>query len=98
MNNEIQSLLEKITTLSTSSPVFDELKKIDKNKCEDIETALKYCVDEIHSQIQNSKDDINNLKYRLYKEGVELKAHSSSYLSYSEMMAMRENALWKFAL
>ena len=58
MNNEIQSLLEKITTLSTFSPVFDELKKIDKNKCEDIETALKYCVDEIHSQIQNSKDDI----------------------------------------
>lgn len=97
MNNEIQSSLKNITTLSSFSPVFAELKKIDKNKCEEIEIALKYCVDEIHSQIQNSKDDINNLKYLLYKESVELKAHSSSYLSYSEMMAMRENALWKFA-
>jgi hypothetical protein len=97
MNNEIQSLLEKIITLSSFSPVFAELQKIDKNKCKEVEAALKHCVDEVHSQIQNAKDDINNLKYLLYKESVELKAHSSSYLSYSEMMAMRENALWKFA-
>ncbi len=68
MNNEIQSLLEKITTLSSFSPVFAELQKIDKNKCEEVETALKHCVDEVHSQIQASQDDINNLKYLLFKE------------------------------
>lgn len=97
MNVEIQNLLEKITTLSSFSPVFKDLKKIDKNKAEEMETALKRCLEDIHVQIHNSKEDINNLKYLLYKESVELKAHSSSYLSYSEMMAMRENALWKFA-
>lgn len=97
MNDNIQTLLEKITSLYAFSPVFNDLRKIDANKCQEIEKALKHCVNDIHNQLQNSIEDINNLKFLLYKESVEVKAHSSSYLSYSEMMAMRENALWKFA-
>src|SRR4030042_7095552 len=97
MNDTIQNLLEKIIALSSFSSVFDKLRKVDANKCEEIEKALKHCVNDIHVQLQNSMGDMTNLKYLLYKESVELKAHSSSYLSYSEMMAMRENALWKFA-
>lgn len=97
MNDSIDNLLEKITSLSAFSPIFDELRKIDSDKCEEIEKTLKHCVNNIHNQIQTSTKDTSNLKYLLYKESVELKAHSSSYLQYSEMMAMRENALWKFA-
>jgi hypothetical protein len=97
MNDSIETLLEKVTSLSAFSPIFDELRKIDSEKCEEIEKTLKHCVNDIHSQIQASTKDTSNLKYFLYKESVELKAHSSSYLQYSEMMAMRENTLWKFA-
>ncbi|MBM4141668.1 MAG: hypothetical protein FJ242_09360 [Nitrospira sp.] len=97
MGIDIDSLLEKITTLSSFSEVFSELKKVDQKKGDEIKKALNECVKDIHLQIQNSKGDFKNLKYLLYKESVEVKAHSSSYLSYSEMMAVRENALWKFA-
>jgi hypothetical protein len=97
MNDSIHNLLEKITSSSAFSPIFDELRKIDAEKCEEIEKALKHCVSDIHNQIQTSTEDTTKIKYLLYKESIELKAHSSSYLSYSEMMAMRENALWKFA-
>jgi hypothetical protein len=97
MNDSIHNLLEKITSSSAFSPIFDELRKIDAEKCEEIEKALKHCVSDIHNQIHTSTEDTTNIKYLLYRESVELKAHSSSYLTYSEMMAMRENALWKFA-
>ena len=62
-----------------------------------IENSLKQCVKDIHKGIVDSQKDYDKLKYLLLKESIEIKAHSSSYLSYSETMAIRENALWKFA-
>lgn len=98
MKKDYQNLLEKIINLDSFGNVFKELKKIDKKKALEIENSLKKCIKENHSKINKRKKDKKNLKYLLYKEKIELKAHSSSYLSYSEMVATTENALLKFAV
>lgn len=97
MDKELKCNLAKIINLASFDEVFLELKKIDSDKTQEIKDSLKICIKDIHNKIEKSYSDKANLKYLLYREGVELKAHASSYLTYSEMMATRENALWRFA-
>lgn len=97
MDKKLKYDLKKILELDSFDKVFLQLKKIDSDKTKEIEKSLKMCVKEIHSKIEKSYNDTPNLKYLLYREAVELKAYASSYLTYSEMMATRENALWRFA-
>lgn len=98
MSNECRNLLDKILSLSAFDDVLSELEKIDKKKTSEIKSSLQNCIKDIHSEINKNKNDKNAIKYLLYKESVKLhKVYLSSYLSYSEMMATRENTLWKFA-
>jgi len=96
--NNYKSLLDKIINLDSFEKVFEELKIIDEKKTLEIENSLKKSIEDTHSKIIKNKNDKKSLKYWLYKESVELQAHSSSYFSYSEMMATREKALWEFAI
>jgi len=93
----LNDILNKIVNLSAFKAAFSELKKVDRKKTGEIKNSLNQCIDTIHKEILDSQNDHDKLKYLLLKECVEIKAHSSSYLSYSETMAIRENSLWKFA-
>jgi len=97
MNKKLKYDLEKIIKLDSFNEVFLELKKIDSGKTKEIEVSLKNCINDIHSKLEKNNRDMANLRYLLYRESVELKAYVSSYLTYSEMMATRENTLWQFA-
>lgn len=97
MDKEFECKLTKIIKLDSFTEVFSKLIKIDPDKTKDIENSLKESIRDIHSKIEDNYNDKANLKYLLYRESVELKAHASSYLTYSEMMATRENVLWRFA-
>jgi len=90
--------LDRIIQLSEFSGVFNELKHVDLTQGYTIEKALWECLKATCQGLSESKDDKAALRYWLYRHSVELKAHASSYLSYSEMMATREAALWKFTL
>jgi len=95
---DLKDILNKIISFSSFTDVFAKLNKIDKKKTGEIQDSLKQCVKDIHEGLFDSQKDYDKLKYLLLKESVEIKAHSSSYLSYSEMMAVRENALWNFTV
>ncbi len=97
MDKENYDKFQKIVNLEAFNDSFSELRKIDKEKTDEIEKSLKACIKETHAELMNSDEDSTEIRFLLYKERVELKAHASSYLSYSEMMATRENALWRFA-
>lgn len=95
---DLTDILNKIISFSSFTDVFIKLNKIDKKKTGEIENSLKQCVKDIHKGIVDSQKENDKLKYLLLKESIEIKAHLSSYLSYSETMAIRENALWKFTV
>ncbi|MCF6159592.1 MAG: hypothetical protein E3K32_13715 [wastewater metagenome] len=94
----LDDILHKIINLSSFTDVFVKLNEIDKEKTSEIKNLLKQCVRDTHKGIVDSQKDYDKLKYLLLKEKVEITAHASSYLSYSETMAIRENNLWKFAV
>jgi len=99
MEKELETNLIRIIELDSFYDVFSKLRKIDSRKTEEIENSLKQSIKDIHTTIEKSYNNITplKLKYLLYRESVELKAHASSYLTYLEMMGRRENALWRFA-
>lgn len=97
MDKNLKSNMTKIIKLDSFKEVFSQLKKVDLNKTKEIESSLNNCIKDIHNQIKKNGKDPSNLKYLLYRESIELKSHVSSYLKYSQMMAERENALWRFA-
>lgn len=98
MNENLENLLERIVNFTAYTEVISQLKLIDENHANNIYIALKSAFEENHRAIMEAKGNIDKLKYLLYREAVEIKAHTSSYLSYSETMATREANLWKFAL
>ena len=91
-------LLERIVSLESYRPVLAQLRAIDDTHAAQIETALRKATEETHTGIRAAASNRDQLRYWLYREAVEIKAHTSSYLSYAEMMATREANLWKFAL
>lgn len=88
--------LNQVVHLDKFREVFSKLKQVDDKKTNEIITALNHATAETHQGIKKAQGNRDQLKYWLYREIVEIKAHTSSYLSYSETMATREASLWKF--
>lgn len=91
-------LLAQILTLSEFSNILLHLKQVDPQHGGEIEKALEGCLKETRQGLAEEGNDLNALRYWLYRQSTELKAHGSSYLSYSGTMAQREAALWKFSM
>jgi hypothetical protein len=94
----MSKLLDQIISLESYRAILIELQQIDKAQTKLLETALLSATAETHQGLRESQNNKDRLRYWLYREAVEIKAHTSSYLSYSEMMAIREANLWKFAV
>jgi len=94
----MNKLLEQIISLDSYRPALLKLQQIDQAQTKLIETALTAATLETHNGMHEAENNGDRLRYWLYREAVEIKAHTSSYLSYSEMMATREANLWKFTL
>lgn len=90
-------LLDRILSLNSFQPVLAQLRAIDEKHTGLIETALTTATAETHDGIR-AAGNTGQLRYWLYREVVEIKAHTSNYLSYTDMMATRETNLWKFTL
>ena len=94
----MREILREIVGLQCYSSTFATLKQVDKKNAEQLEAALLKATEETHKGIAEAEENPDRLRYWLYREAVEVKAHSSSYLSYSEMMATREANLMRFAM
>jgi hypothetical protein len=98
MRKKLKKLLKRIVSLAAYADTISHLNGIDDKQVTAIFEALSNAVEENHKEILEAKGSRDKLRYLLYREAVEIKSHTSSYLSYSETMAIREANLWKFAL
>jgi hypothetical protein len=89
--------LQQIVALESYRSTLEQLHTVDAKHATQIQTALVATTHETHEGIQGAEGNGDRLKYYLYREAIEIKAHTSSYLSYVEMMASREANLWRFA-
>jgi hypothetical protein len=94
----VKDILDRIVRLDCYAPAFAKLSQADPESTTQIRTALLKATEESHRGIVRAEDNPDRLRYWVYREAVEVKAHSSSYLSYSEMMATREANLLRFAM
>ena len=90
--------LDAVRRLEAFEAVFGELRAVDPEIGANIETALRNQLAANHDLLVQAEGNPDRLRYALYREGVELNSHIATFLRYSETMAQREAALWKFAL
>ena len=93
---ELQAGLDKILELSSFDLVFKKLGEADAAEGANIENSIKNLLCKIHQEMEEGRNRPDRLALLLYKESVELKAHGSAYLRYSEMMANYEAGLLRF--
>jgi hypothetical protein len=94
----MKEICSDIVNLRCYSSAFETLKQVDQKHAAQLETALLKATEGTHKGIVEAEGNPDRLRYWLYREVVEVRAHSSSYLSYSEMMATREANLTRFAM
>jgi hypothetical protein len=98
MKNDLTKLLKQIIDFTAYNDIISKLIEIDEEHATNIYVSLTSALKENHKAILEAQESRDKLRYLLYREAVEIKAYTSSYLSYSETMATREANLWHFAL
>lgn len=94
---ELAGNVDRVVELSSFCAVFKELKEVDADAASNIENSIRQLMNEIHREMQEVRSNPDRLAFLLYRESVELKAHASAYLRYSEMMASYEARLLRFS-
>jgi hypothetical protein len=94
----MKDILEEIASLNRYTSTFATLAKVDRKSAAQLRAALLKATEKSHSEIIEAADNPDRLRYWIYREAMDVKAHSSSYLLYREMMATREAHLLRFAM
>lgn len=94
---ERQERIQRIQSLAAFRETFAELRQADPAAGANIENALRAQLAETAALIGEAGDNLDRLRYALYRQKVELNAGIAPFLRYTESMARRETELWKFA-
>ncbi len=89
--------IDRLVRLDSFGEVFAELTTADPVNGDALETALRTSLRETSEALKRDTNP-DRLRYALFRQAVELKAQSASFLNYEREMAQREAALWRFAV